>query len=119
MIKTNNPKVKYLIDAAIKKSSSDITSGLADLGGGHMPQGMYNLWKDGELIGIAEGIAGTAVVVGICVLVQTAVHKRRIKQAMTMVVDESDAIPDVRIPTTDAADSEVQQFGDREYEITE
>ena len=119
MIKTNNPKVKYLIDATIKKNSSDITSGLADLGGGHMPQGMYNLWKDGELIGVAEGVAGTAVVVSICVLIQVAVHKWRIKQATNTLVDESDALPNARISDTGADNGEVQQSVDCGPETTE
>lgn len=119
MIKTNNPKVKYLIDATIKKNSSDITSGLADLGGGHMPQGMYNLWKDGELIGVVEGVAGTAVVIGICVLVQVAVHKWRTKQAITTLVDESDARPNAHISDTGADNGEVQRSVDGRLETTE
>lgn len=119
MIKTGNPKVKYLIDATIKKSSSDISSALADLGGGHMSQGLYNLWKNGELIGIAEGVAGTTAAVSVLVLVYAAIYKWRMKQTLTTLVDESDAIRNVHPSTTDADNTVVQQSADGEPEITE
>ena len=68
---------------------------------------------------MVEGVAGTAVVIGIFVLVQAAIHKWRMKQALTTLVDKSDAIRNVHSSTTDGDNTEVQQSADGEPEITE
>lgn len=110
MISTKNPKIKYLVDATIKKSGPDYTSGLSDLGNGRMEQGLINLWADGESNGITKGSVRTSMVIGACIggciLIQKAIHKHRVKQAIVEMAkdNELDSTPiaSESIDTTDA-----------------
>lgn len=121
MTKTMNPKVKFLIDPTIKKSGPDYTGGIADFGGGNMSQGMLNLWKDGEHTGLAEGVVGTAVVVGVCILIQKAVHAYRVKHAIAEPDNEQNLISTTpNIDPSDAFDnSQKHQPTDEETDHTE
>lgn len=88
MLKTGNPIVRYLIDTDIKKSGSDFTASLADLGGRSMQQGATNLWKDGVRTGLARGTVGAVLVFGTCILIQKAIHEYRVKQAAEELAEE-------------------------------
>ena len=83
-----NSMVTYLIDETIKKSGSDLTSAISDVGNGNMQQGLIHLWKDGENSGLSKGVISTSIVVGICILIQKAIHKFHIKQAVEQLAKE-------------------------------
>lgn len=113
MSNTNNSKVKYLIDPTIKKSGPDFSAAIADFGDGHMQQGVTNLWEDGKQTGFSEGVVVTVVVTvavtGVCILIQKAVHKHRIKQAIATLLDEPDENVDKHIPTATVDKGEAPQ----------
>lgn len=124
MIKTNNPKVKYLIDAKIKKSGSDFTASLADLGGGSMPQGALNLWKDGEMTGVVEGVAALALLGAACILAQKAIHRYRIKRTIEATIKDvqreegtTNLTDRVNPGQTDECNEEYAHEGGMSYEI--
>lgn len=124
MIMTNNPKVKYLVDETIKKSGSDFTSAISDLGDGNMGRGLINLWKDGENNGLAKGVVGTSMVfglcIGACVLVQKAIHKHRVKQAIAEMVKDSElGSTPVALEDMALTDTETEQANESNEHPTE
>lgn len=89
MIQTSENRISCLLNPNVKKSGSDFTTMISDLGDGSMAEGIWRLWKDGERTGMAKGITFATLAIGtglgICRLIQIGVHSYKVRHAVRKV----------------------------------
>lgn len=89
----NNLQVNKLLNTA-GKTAPEITHELAQLGNGHMSDGLFALWKDGQQTGRhggrVEGAVGTAILfslgIGGYTLIKRKMTEARVKRTIQEAV---------------------------------